>query len=395
MADRSATLKTAAGAALSGQRGHRAGAQDDYTEALFGELKRNESGRLIVQPVAINLIYPDATQPRRALPSIARRAWNGDPAQLPTLFANWLAYKPEYKRLLLDILNGEETEHPQVLPPEVAALAEIVELAASIRRAGLTNPITIVQNGDNYGIETGERRWLAYHLLVYHTGEDQWTRIPARIVDAFSRWRQAAENNTRQDLNAIGKARQLAVLLMELLREQHTFQPLHTAEHEQDFYAQVAEGNNFRVPRGKSELLLNAMGLSHSSQLRQYRALLRLDREIWETADDENWTENRCRDFLQVVDTDTDVTVSQTESTLNISQITPTDPPALSTSKKPKKFIPLVPDEVWQDMKSFRQVAPGLRGYEQRVQDEYAERLRRVVIWAQSQLVELEGQGDD
>ncbi len=347
-----------------------------YNDAMYKLLdmqKAQDSGRVIVQPVDINLIYPDMTQPRRALPSIARRAWNGDPAQLPVLFANWLAYKPEYKPLLLDILNGVEMERPQVLPSDVAALAEIVELAASIRRDGLTNPITVVQNGDHYVIETGERRWLAYHLLVYHTGEDQWTRIPARIVDVFSRWRQAAENNTRQDLNAIGKARQLAVLLMELLREQHTFQPLHTVEHEQDFYAQVAEGNDFRVPRGKSELLLNAMGLSHSSQLRQYRALLRLDRVIWETADDENWTENRCRDFLQDVDTDTDVTVSQTKTTPDISQITPTDPPALSTSKKPRKFTPLLDGDVWARVKTFRSIAPDIEGYEESKRSRFAD----------------------
>lgn len=290
MAVNKADLRKAALGNLTGERGSNRETSDEMAEVLFGELRRGENTRVTAQSISIFMIAPDATQPRRALPTEVRRAWDGDPQTLPSLLQQWLNHVPEYKPLVARVLDGQEGERPEHIPAQVGALVEIAELAASIRRDGLTNPITVVKKDDAHIIETGERRWLAFHLLHAHTDEEQWTRIPARVVDQFNRWRQAAENNARQDLNAIGKARQLAVLLMDLLPDVAEFLPIDSFEHEQQFYAQVADGEAFRTPRGKGELLLNAMGLKHADQLRQYRALLRLPRDLWEAADDGNWS---------------------------------------------------------------------------------------------------------
>src|SRR5690606_4780692 len=130
--------------------------------------------------------------------------------------------------------------------PIESALIRVIDLSASIRRDGLTNPITIADEDGQFIIETGERRWLAYHLLYWRlntlNNDDQhdWSRIPAHVVDELSIWRQASENNARADLNAIGKARQLALLLMDIfVQEGVQFEHLDNYQNDQTFYAQV------------------------------------------------------------------------------------------------------------------------------------------------------------
>ena len=63
------------------------------------------------------------------------------------------------------------------------------------------------------------------------------------------------------------------------------------------FYAQVADGAVFRVPRGQGEVLIGALGLKNPAQLRQYRALLDLPDEVWTIADDLDWAEGYIREM--------------------------------------------------------------------------------------------------
>jgi hypothetical protein len=162
-----------------------------------------------------------------------------------------------------------------------------------------------VRDGELYLLETGERRWLAFHLLHQRTRDEQWSKIPARVMDEFSIWRQAGENNARDNLNAVGKARQLALLLMDLYRaEGAEFEPfdrlVQPGRCDRAFYAQIADGEQWRIPRGKAELLLNAIGLKSVRQLSQYRALLSLPDDAWTVADDANLSEYRLRQILDL-----------------------------------------------------------------------------------------------
>ena len=180
-----------------------------------------------------------------------------------------------------------------------AALMHIIVLAASIKQDGLTNPITLARRRSGYVIETGERRWMSYHLLYMVYGED-WRTIPCRIVQEYNVWRQASENNARQELNAISKARQLALLVMDMYDKTDTeFLPIEEFEHEQDYYAQVADGIKWRVLKGETQKLLTFLGLSDPVQIRQYRALLRIDRDLWDFADDNNITEFEIREMVR------------------------------------------------------------------------------------------------
>lgn len=284
---------------------------EDSTDEIFGVSPFPATPSVKVKMVDIHSIYPDPSQPRRAIPSELRERWNIEDHTFEDLIALWFTYmNPNEFDLDAYLLDGEtertrvDEQGNPVLPdfeptdPVQISFIRLLELASSILREGLTNPITISRIGRDYMIETGERRWLAYHLLnVYFedAGEQDWSKIPARIMPERSVWRQATENNARENLNAVSRARQLAILLMDI-HGWDNFRPISEFEDEQDFYAQVSDGREWQIPGNKIEQLLKAMGLNNQTQLRQYRTILRVDPMLWRVADDNDWTENAIRE---------------------------------------------------------------------------------------------------
>lgn len=310
------------------------GGTPDFMAAVadVDELRRAAIG------IDIFEIFPDHSQPRRTIPSPLRKDWDGQPATVPALLRAWLdAIRLErgddgfdlsahllsneterYTTYHLALESDESASEPETVEREAGiletALLPIVDLAASIRRDGLTNPITVVQTGRTYRLETGERRWLAFHLLrmwADETKQDKtykYEKILANTVKKVDVWRQASENNARADLNAIGKARQFALLLMDILQEEDhaEFEPytalVKPGVSDRLYYAQVAHGGDYRIPRNKGEKLLNAIGLKNGKQLKQHRALLRLPDSVWRIADDLNWTEGKLRELVKLID---------------------------------------------------------------------------------------------
>lgn len=286
-------------------------------DAVHGLAPKLDTGRIVARPISIFDIYPDPTQPRRAVPSSVRQGWNGDPAGVERVLAAWhSAVEAESGRPFdLDAYLGmraegededDHTLHPERIGPIKASFCALADLAATIYRDGLTNPITVAQRSNQmaatYILETGERRWLAYHLLrANFPQDDRWKKIPARVVNAPNLWRQAAENNARDNLNAIAKARQYAILLMDLWSKDEKspiqFRPFDSFENEREYYAQVAD---MSPPKGKNELILAAMGVEHRNATMRYKALLRLPDEVWRLADDRNWTEGRLRGLTKL-----------------------------------------------------------------------------------------------
>ena len=252
------------------------------------KLKASSSERII--KVAINNIVPDSRQPRKVIPLRLERTGS------PTLdITNWA----QLANISLSEVYGvirSDVELPDEFSPRVwqQGFIELVFLAKAIFHDGLIHPITTIKQKDTYILETGERRWLAYHLLYMLFNDEQWSSIPSRVFSDFDVWRQADENNARTNLNAISKARQFAILMMNEIN--YRFKDLEDFDTEQAYYAQVADSEQFRIPRGKGERFASATGLS-VKQLRDYRALLRLPNEMWVQADNENLTEHYLRDY--------------------------------------------------------------------------------------------------
>jgi hypothetical protein len=257
---------------------------------------REEHGEAVTR-IPLESLHPDPMQPRRTIPALLRPYWIGRPdtEALAYLFNQWAREIADERQAPYDLSEALISDTPDdMIGPREQALIPIINLAKKIRQQGFLHPITAGRRSGLLTIESGERRWLAAHLLHYAFPDEHetWAIIPARTVETINVWRQASDN-LHSDLNAIAAARQLALLVMDLyITNGAAFDPLSTFETEQEFYAQVADGVRYPVPGQQRDLLLNATGLRTAVHVRQYRRLLRLPNLVWVMADDLNWTEN-------------------------------------------------------------------------------------------------------
>jgi len=261
----------------------------------------------------IDKILPDPKQPRRVIPSTVRPNRIYAPEEIPAIFQHWFELYAEATGEHFD-LDGYLSKPPEGDPEGdeiteflgiVESLVALVRLAASIKYRGLTNGITaakIVGAPGFFRIETGERRWLAHHLLrLADPDNTAWNTIPVKVEPNPSVWRQADENNVRYSLNAIAKAREFALLLMDIYGEANfkTYEEMFAETNtDRSFYAQVSDGRTYPIPYGRGEDVARAMDAKKSGQLRLYRALLRLPDEAWDIADDYSVPESRLRDLM-------------------------------------------------------------------------------------------------
>lgn len=273
---------------------------NDVDRGIYGDIEAVDSSRLVAEPIDIHSIYPDPVQPRRILPLMFRNSVQSGADLYENMPRLWTEWENQINQTRFTPLNIEqmiyhqshsdedrnEDDLPEVMSTSESILMEIIQLAASILRDGLTNPITVVTAGPYHHIETGERRWLAYHLLYHVTQDSAFMQIPARVVNEFNVWRQASENNARQNLNAIGKARQFALLMMDLWqydeKAPRQFSPMGAFETDREFYAQVGD---MRPPYGKADQLLNALGAQTSATFTRCRKLLSLPDPVWDIGD--------------------------------------------------------------------------------------------------------------
>lgn len=273
----------------------------DFESAIF-PVDIPESGKVIATPTDIMTISPDIRQPRRAVPFSIRGRWTGEPARALDVLEVWRVEVASIIAEPIDVqryLSGR-MDYDSIDNPLVDGYFDLLSLAGSIFREGLTNPITIDEGGT---IETGERRWLAYHLLD-HFADGDYSRIPARVVTG-DLWRQASENGARRPLNAVGMARQLALLIMDMYQgdsgvEWSSYEDMVLpGESDRAYYAQVSNGKIWHIKRGFMQRVLEVTGLKSRTQVSQYRAILNVPDELWLQADAENWTEFRIRTEIE------------------------------------------------------------------------------------------------
>jgi hypothetical protein len=265
-----------------------------------------ESGRMVATPTPIDDIEPDVRQPRKVLPLAVRRVGGAMSAML----AHWHALAEEqlgYKLDVFELLSGKgEGEIGEDLPQLARDYLDILHLAASIRKDGLINPITVVAKGARYVVETGERRFWCYRILNEYAHPKDYKKIPAIVKRAadVNPWAQAGENGARRALSATERARQIALLIMDMYRGDRgvkfdAYEDLVLpGEPDLPYYAQVANGAIYGIKPGMAQRILDVTDLKSAAQIRQHRMLLRIDKDLWQRADEENWTEGAIRNYL-------------------------------------------------------------------------------------------------
>ena len=264
---------------------------------------------LRVDRIAISLIRPDAAQPRRVLPETIHQAFHNHeitPIQALKQYIEKVRIAAREKgrpfETLLDLLvAGEEDESSGQLTPLEQDLRDLTNLAVTLRQDGQVNPLTIVDHSQgavpSYIIETGERRyWANYIDMEFIRGYQGDGMIPCIILQPHqaSVFRQAKENTSRAGLNAIGMARQAALLLLAV----HGIHPPDGCV-THDFYRQALE-LDLRNKREYTTDVLSAMGGISRSRLSHFKSLLDLPDESIELADRYNLEERILRYVLQL-----------------------------------------------------------------------------------------------
>lgn len=254
--------------------------------------------------IPISRILPDPIQPRRAMPEEFRAHWiSGSPiADVISAWRDAVEGELEETGLPPDAESWLviDTEHDQVfdrpardltLRPYARMWVELLRLAASILQAGLEQPITVYEwSEDLYRVQAGERRLLAYHVLNYYRFAN-FEAIPALVREAYDPLRQAAENGARQDLNAIGTARQIALLLLSL----HGYDLTADQQPDRAWYATAAD---LAIPYGRAQQFAVVVGLASPRMVQRHKQLLLLPSAAWLIADEMNWTEGKIRGLM-------------------------------------------------------------------------------------------------
>lgn len=101
-------------------------------------------------------------------------------------------------------------------PRKHIAENELKELAASIQKSGVLQPVLARRVGDHLELVAGERRWRAAQLA----GLAQIPVLVRNITDQESAVFGMVENLQREDLNAIEKAQGFRLLLQQLATTQ-------------------------------------------------------------------------------------------------------------------------------------------------------------------------------
>ncbi|MBE2182401.1 MAG: ParB N-terminal domain-containing protein [Anaerolineae bacterium] len=281
-------------------------------EFLDGFPEFIQSDGLRVERLMLELVRPDPVQPRRVLPEYLHFAFHQGQLTPTQALREFIVSVQRVARVRLQPFNslmellpsGEDEKDDKPAPhltPEEKLLRDLVLLAVTVHSDGQVNPLTVVEvpngTGQQYRIETGERRYWATWLLREFLPELEGDGlIPCIIIpqQRASIFRQARENTARSGLTAVALARQAALLLLNA----HGYEiPAYAVGN--DFYRQALD-LDLRGKREYTEAILSAMGGIQRSQFSLIKSLLRLSDEALELADRHQIEEKRLRPVVNV-----------------------------------------------------------------------------------------------
>lgn len=197
----------------------------------YGTKGQEPEGEVLITP-GLEACRPDPEQPRQVLPPDLRDRLLGGASPAEVLDAAWERCLGEdlYAAMKSHALSPAEAlerrREAGVLDLALQLTLEgLVELADSIARHGLRQPINVYDLGDGkYRIAEGERRWWAHVHLAHIVGRAEFGVIPARVHplpegDLEVLARQHAENVHRRDLSAVARARAIARVMQVVTQD--------------------------------------------------------------------------------------------------------------------------------------------------------------------------------
>ena len=318
----------------------------EFDQQVYGALPNiPDSGRIVARPIDVYAVRPDIQQPRRILPMVVRDDWNGDPKHVPIVLGRWLEHtqhrigmKLPMKQVLLGEWENTLTD-AQKNEPIVWSFFDIVGLAVTIAQIGQREAVEYAEGV----LIDGERRWWATHMLNTWAGKvdgRDFTKILAAEKAKPDVWAQATRNGARTQLNGIEMARQVALLIMAMYEGDPGVQFSSFKELvlpggiDRAFYAQVGNGNVYRIKRGMTEKVMAATGLKSDSAVRNHRGLLNIPDALWVQADEQNWSEWQIREYLDAMNA-SNANVTQLHSVTDVT-VSTLDQPAAERNDIPQ-----------------------------------------------------------
>ena len=292
-----------------------------------------QDNSLRVERILLDLVRPNPLQARRVLPEHVYQEFHADrmtPTQAlrEVVKLTKIAAKQNGRPFenVMDLLGGfkeEDDSEPTALTPIEQLLRDLTNLAVTIRDDGQVNPLTVVDASigvtQRFRIETGERRyWATWLLKDFIPGYQGDGMIPCLIIpqEKESPFRQAKENTTRAELNAVAMARQIALLLLYVHGVNMPSGPV-----KMDFYRQALD-LDLRGKREYTEAVYSSLGGMSKQRFHQYKSLLHLSDEAIEIADRNNIDDGRLRYIIDLNSNDQVELLQQIVSLeLNIKQI--------------------------------------------------------------------------
>ena len=240
--------------------------------------------------IDLDEIEPDPNQGRWILPPEIRGRFHAHEIDAGEALALW--------RKVVERLVKQSAKAAEI--PEARKLGEIEALAHSISAGGQVNPITVCRAGDVWRIETGERRFWAHQWLVAVEHDEEARKIPAIVRPQLDPFRQAVENLHAAPLNAIGTARTIGRLILEL--SENTDRGRYS-----EGLLDWAASRQIAAARGPPKGLVKirrAMGKS-ADYVDNHRRLLLLPDESLELADRNDLSERQLRPVTKLKDAET------------------------------------------------------------------------------------------
>jgi hypothetical protein len=234
---------------------------DGFFDAPQSKRTRPQSARVVSIP--LSQIIPDRFQPRPILPPDLKKLFFSNQEDCYLVARRWLDWA---------------LKNPAI----AAQVDKLIEMGATFDQHGQIKPATgcwiQIDGGTIFQLETGERRFWAAALTAARSGYEEEPHLEVREIANPSRERQIIENQHAEPPSAVGRAREIAALILGSL----DIHPGEDIVDDFDYFRKALEIK--RMPQGLWSEIELIMGIRRPQMVRLLNLLV-LPSELLAQAD--------------------------------------------------------------------------------------------------------------